>query len=129
PAARAGGRHALLGVRPRAARGQRGAPRALRRPGEAGLRGRGLPALAGGAPLTSLAGAPRRRRERAMSTEDTITKASGEESAREERGGVAEAAEKLVSTLFDVGRLWAAHGLGVGRSALQASAETLRATA
>lgn len=36
---------------------------------------------------------------------------------------------KAVTTLFDVGRLWAAHGLGIGRSALDASAQTLRATA
>ncbi|HEY8430206.1 MAG TPA: hypothetical protein VIL20_17615 [Sandaracinaceae bacterium] len=64
-----------------------------------------------------------------MSTEDSITKPRTAERTREERGAVAEAAEKLVTTLFDIGRLWAAHGLGVGRSALNASAETLRATA
>ena len=40
-----------------------------------------------------------------------------------------EATMKAASTLLGVGRLWAAHGLGVGRSALEASAQTLRATA
>ena len=45
------------------------------------------------------------------------------------KSDVAEAAERVVDTLFDVGRLWAAHGLGVGRSALETSATTLKATA
>ncbi len=39
------------------------------------------------------------------------------------------ASAKAVSTLFGIGRLWAAHGLGVGRSALDASAATLRSAA
>ncbi len=42
---------------------------------------------------------------------------------------VAETAERAVKGLVEVGRLWAAHGLNVGRSALQASAATLRTTA
>jgi len=39
------------------------------------------------------------------------------------------ASAKAVSTLFGIGRLWAAHGLDVGRSALSASATTLRSAA
>lgn len=60
-----------------------------------------------------------------MTTHDESITTETKDNAR----GLAEAAEKLVSTLFGVGRLWAAHGLGVGRSALEASAQTLRATA
>lgn len=41
----------------------------------------------------------------------------------------ADAAEALAHGLFGVGRLWAAHGLNVGRSALEATASTLRTTA
>ncbi|MBX3270973.1 MAG: hypothetical protein KF729_11980 [Sandaracinaceae bacterium] len=44
------------------------------------------------------------------------------------RGPLTEASTRAASTLFGIGRLWAAHGLGVGRSALAASARTLAAT-
>jgi len=47
----------------------------------------------------------------------------------ERESELAEASVKAVSTLFGIGRLWAVHGLGVGRSALDASASTLRSTA
>jgi hypothetical protein len=46
---------------------------------------------------------------------------------RDER--LADTAEQAVKGLVDVGRLWAAHGLNIGRSALHASATTLRTTA
>jgi hypothetical protein len=60
---------------------------------------------------------------------DTIieTSEADETEARDER--IAEAAEKLVHGLFGVGKLWAAHGLNVGRSALETTATTLRTTA
>ncbi len=60
---------------------------------------------------------------------DTIieTSETDETEARGER--IAEAAEKLVHGLFGVGKLWAAHGLNVGRSALETTATTLRTTA
>lgn len=38
-------------------------------------------------------------------------------------------AETLTDNLFEIGSLWARHGLGIGRSALEASAKTLAATA
>ena len=38
-------------------------------------------------------------------------------------------AEKSVGALIDIGRIWAAHGLGIGKRALLTSAETLRITA
>lgn len=41
---------------------------------------------------------------------------------------VHEATEKAVQTLFGVGRLWATHGLTIGRAALETSATTLRMT-
>lgn len=44
------------------------------------------------------------------------------------RGPITEASARAATALFGIGRLWAAHGLGVGRSALAASAQTLRAT-
>lgn len=50
------------------------------------------------------------------------------ESTTEHDRDITAAAERTVHTLFDVGRLWAAHGLGVGRSALKTSAQTLEAT-
>ena len=60
---------------------------------------------------------------------DTIIETSevDETETRDER--IAEAAEKLVHGLFGVGKLWAAHGLNVGRSALETTATTLRTTA
>ncbi|HJL19739.1 MAG TPA: hypothetical protein RMH99_29015 [Sandaracinaceae bacterium LLY-WYZ-13_1] len=51
----------------------------------------------------------------------------GERAAR--RAEIEDAVERTVSALVDVGRLWAAHGLNVGRSALETSALTLRTTA
>jgi hypothetical protein len=39
------------------------------------------------------------------------------------------ATDKSVAALVDIGRIWAAHGLGIGKRALLASAETLRITA
>ena len=57
----------------------------------------------------------------------TTTTEPSENEQREHE--LTEAAANAVSTLFDVGRLWAAHGLGVGRCALNASAQTLRVTA
>ncbi|MGF1468233.1 MAG: hypothetical protein ACFCGT_19095 [Sandaracinaceae bacterium] len=40
-----------------------------------------------------------------------------------------EAAAKAQQAVHRIGRLWAAHGLDVGRSALEATSETLKATA
>lgn len=39
------------------------------------------------------------------------------------------ATEKLVHDLFNVGALWASHGLTIARSSLEASSETLKRTA
>jgi head-tail adaptor len=50
-----------------------------------------------------------------------------EERQQEER--TSDKLAKAVEGLFDVGKLWAAHGLRVGRSTLETSAQTLRATA
>lgn len=58
---------------------------------------------------------------------DDITTTDETEASTDE--GVAGAAEKLVEGLFGIGRLWAAHGLNVGRSALETTATTLRTTA
>jgi len=44
-------------------------------------------------------------------------------------GPLTDAATRVTGALFELGRLWAAHGLTVGRSALHTSAETLRTTA
>lgn len=53
-----------------------------------------------------------------------------ESSATEEREHeLVDTVGRAVETLFDVGRLWASHGLGVGRSALETSALTLKKTA
>jgi hypothetical protein len=52
-----------------------------------------------------------------------------DDSTREEASTVEETFERTVSGLVEVGRLWAAHGLRVGVSALEASASTLRTTA
>ena len=41
---------------------------------------------------------------------------------------VQETTEKAVDTLFGLGRLWATHGLTIGRAALETSATTLRMT-
>ena len=40
-----------------------------------------------------------------------------------------DAAARLVDGLVDLGRLWARHGLGVGRASLETSAKSLQATA
>ncbi len=37
--------------------------------------------------------------------------------------------ETLTDSLLEIGALWARHGIGIGRSALEASAKTLSATA
>ena len=37
--------------------------------------------------------------------------------------------ERAMGNLLEVGRLWASHGLSIGRAALETSAETLRVTA
>ena len=55
-------------------------------------------------------------------TQDRITKT-------DEPSELESASAKAISTLFGIGRLWAAHGLGVGRSALDATAVTLRSAA
>ncbi len=44
-------------------------------------------------------------------------------------GDVSAELERLVGDLFGIGRTWAAHGLTVGRSALEASARSLDVTA
>ncbi len=44
------------------------------------------------------------------------------------RSRTAETTEKALHGLIEVGRLWAAHGLNVGRAALDTSAQTLRVT-
>lgn len=36
---------------------------------------------------------------------------------------------ETVETVLDIGRLWASHGLRIGRGALETSARTLEATA
>ncbi len=61
-----------------------------------------------------------------MTTEIIDTPETETESER--RGPLTEATARAATTLFGIGRMWAAHGLGVGRSALAASAQTLRAT-
>lgn len=50
-------------------------------------------------------------------------------SSTPQNGPITDAATKITSALFELGRLWAAHGLTVGRSALDTSAKTLRTTA
>jgi hypothetical protein len=42
---------------------------------------------------------------------------------------ISETANQAFDNLLSVGRLWAVHGLGIGRSALRASARTLEMTA
>ncbi|MCB9591354.1 MAG: hypothetical protein H6719_01370 [Sandaracinaceae bacterium] len=56
------------------------------------------------------------------------TETHDETSQESTPGPLTEATARAASTLFGIGRMWAAHGLGVGRSALSASAKTLRAT-
>ena len=46
-----------------------------------------------------------------------------------DRDPAARDVEQIVDDLFGIGRLWARHGLSVGRSALAASAATLRTLA
>lgn len=58
--------------------------------------------------------------------ENTETTEQGEQRRDHE---LVETVGRAVETLFDVGRLWASHGLGVGRSALETSALTLKKTA
>lgn len=59
-----------------------------------------------------------------MSDETTPNDPSTHDSAE-----IAETVERAIDTLFDIGRLWASHGLSVGRGALETSAQTLRTTA
>ena len=42
---------------------------------------------------------------------------------------ITENVERTLRSVADIGRLWASHGLSVGRSALETSAHTLRTTA
>jgi hypothetical protein len=62
-----------------------------------------------------------------MSDHEITTQESEQTEERAER--LSGAVTKTVSTLFDVGKLWAAHGLSIGRSALETSAATLKTTA
>lgn len=66
-----------------------------------------------------------------MTTTDTLPHRDPEASTEEadRASDVAETVERTASTLLAIGRLWASHGLGVGRSALETSAATLRTTA
>jgi hypothetical protein len=67
-----------------------------------------------------------------LRTEENVTENAG---AEREAAGKAEpkrvelAAERVVDAAFDLGRLWAKHGLGIGRMALETSAEALKTTA
>lgn len=54
-----------------------------------------------------------------MTTETNTTESRTEDNA----------AARAVDDLVRIGRIWASHGIGVGRSALAASAETLRLAA
>lgn len=47
----------------------------------------------------------------------------------QETDEIADTAARLAGTALGIGRLWAAHGLEIGRAALQTSALTLQATA
>jgi hypothetical protein len=42
---------------------------------------------------------------------------------------ISENVDRALKSFVDIGRLWASHGLSVGRSALETSAHTLRTTA
>ena len=42
---------------------------------------------------------------------------------------ITESLDRALRGLLGIGRLWASHGLAVGRSALETSAQTLRTTA
>lgn len=44
-------------------------------------------------------------------------------------GERAEATDRAIESIFELGRIWAGHGLEVGRLALETSARTLRITA
>ncbi len=55
-----------------------------------------------------------------MNTEETTT---------DPQPPISETATEAFDNLLSIGRLWAAHGLGIGRSALRASARTLEMTA
>jgi len=43
-------------------------------------------------------------------------------------GEIEKSVEKITRSAIDIGKLWAVHGLEIGRGALRASAETLRVT-
>jgi hypothetical protein len=59
-------------------------------------------------------------------SEHEITNANDEAGSQDERDS---AAAKVVESLIGIGRVWAAHGLRIGRSSLEASATTLKSTA
>jgi hypothetical protein len=55
-----------------------------------------------------------------------------EQQNEREQTGVSEAskeASRALETLIDIGRMWASHGLQIGKGALATSARTLEATA
>lgn len=58
-----------------------------------------------------------------------IEKSETAESTETRDAAVSDAVGKAVKGLVGVGRLWAAYGLDIGRSALETSAATLRTTA
>lgn len=66
-------------------------------------------------------------------TENTGTEREATSEAGERDPGaprpVTEAAERVATAAVDLGRLWARHGLTLGRLALETSAEALRTTA
>lgn len=57
-----------------------------------------------------------------MTTETNTTESRTEETTEASASTVTHAVDNLVR----IGRIWASHGIGIGRSALAASAETLR---
>ena len=65
-----------------------------------------------------------------MNTENETTQDDPQtDTTGEEASATTEAIERALGDLVGIGRLWAAHGLTVGRSALETSATTLRVTA
>ncbi|MDH5493982.1 MAG: hypothetical protein OEY14_18675 [Myxococcales bacterium] len=63
----------------------------------------------------------------------TQSQHSQSQQSRSQRSGSDEShsgpIEDSLAGLFDIGRHWAAHGLSIGKSALQTSAQTLQITA
>jgi len=54
---------------------------------------------------------------------------NNEQTKPESSTPIVDTASLAIENLASVGRLWAAHGLSIGRSALRASARTLEMTA